>query len=196
MSAMTTTTERPVSSGRRQRRAERRRLRRQDALSARLAELNAIGSLLAGATAIVERGWVQRAWFTVSTPDGPRALHGFDLRQASSRPVTGACLVGAVVHAGGGPGAARTQPVQRALDLTWHTLREDPHRPVRWSPGPYARGMQVLDLTHWNDAPTRTRDEVVDLLAAAQDTARAQRELCLAEQAGLAAAPVQSPSRQ
>jgi hypothetical protein len=53
----------------------------------------------------------------------------------------------------------------------------------------------VLDLTHWNDAPTRTRDEVVDLLAAAQDTARAQRELCLAEQAGLAAAPVQSPSR-
>ncbi len=185
MSAMTTTRERSLTSGRRQRRAERRRLKRQDALSARLAELSTIGTVLAQASAIVERGWVQRAWFTVSTPDGPRVLHGFDLRQASTRPVTGACLVGAVVQAGGGPGAVRSQPVQRALDLTWHTLREDPLRPVRWCPGPYARGLQVLDLTHWNDAPTRTRDEVVDLLAAAQDTALVQRQLCLAEQARL-----------
>jgi hypothetical protein len=45
--------------------------------------------------------------------------------------------------------------------------------------------MQVLDLTHWNDAPARTRDDVVGLLAAAQETAETQRELCLAERAGL-----------
>lgn len=193
MSAMTTTRSGPVRQGRRQRRAERRRLRRQDALSARLAELSALRTLLGEAAAIVERGWVQRAWFRVSTPDGPRVLHGFDLRQAATRPVTGACLVGAVVQAGGGPGAARSQSVQRALDLTWHTLREDPRHPVRWCPGPYARGLQVLDLTHWNDAPTRTRDEVVGLLAAAQDTAEAQRDLCLAERAGLDAGARPAP---
>jgi hypothetical protein len=185
VSVMTTTSNGLVLQGRRQRRADRRRLKRQDVLSARLAELSAIRTLLGQATAIVERGWVQRAWFTVSTPDGPRVLHGFDLRQASTRPVTRACLVGAVVQAGGGPAAARSQSVQRALDLTWHTLREDPQRPVRWCPGPYARGMQVLDLTHWNDAPARTRDDVVGLLAAAQETAETQRELCLAERAGL-----------
>jgi hypothetical protein len=185
VSAMTTTRQVPLSSGRRQRRAERRRLRQQDALSARLAELSAIGTLLEQAAVIVERGWVQRAWFTVSTPDGPRALHGLDLRQATTKPITGACLVGAVVQAGGGPQASRSQPVQRALDLTWHTLREEPDRPVHWCPGPYARGMQVLDLTHWNDAPARTQGEVVGLLVSAQATVEAQRELCFAERSAL-----------
>jgi hypothetical protein len=37
-------------------------------------------------------------------------------------PVVGACLVGAIIHAGGGLPQLRTQVVQRAMDLTWHTL--------------------------------------------------------------------------
>jgi hypothetical protein len=48
--------------------------------------------------------------------------------------------------------------------------------------------MHVLDLTHWNDAPRRTRDEVVGLLAAAQGTVAVERDRCLDEQAALGAA--------
>lgn len=47
--------------------------------------------------------------------------------------------------------------------------------------------MTVLDLTHWNDAPDRTQDQVVGLLAAAQHSATAQRETCRAERAELSA---------
>ena len=103
------------------------------------------------------------------------------------RPVTGACLVGAVVQAAGGPATVRSQLVQRTLDLAWHALREDPDRPVEWCPGPRIRMMRVLELTYWNDAAGRTQDEVVDLLLAARRTADVQREMCRAEQAELAA---------
>lgn len=172
---------------RRERRAERRRLTRHDVLSARLAELRSIADVLARAAAIVGEGWVQGAWFAVATPSGERTVTGYDLRLLSSGPVTGACLVGAVVQAGGGPGAVRSQTVQRTLDLTWHTLREEPGRAVAWSPAPPVRTMQVLDLTHWNDAPRRTRAEVVGLLTAAQGTVVAERDRCLDEQVALGA---------
>lgn len=169
--------------GRHERRAERRRLQRQDELSGHLAELQAISALLERAVEVVGVGWVQGAWFTVATAGGRRTVTAYDLRLAEKRPVTGACLVGAVVQAGGGPAAVRSQLVQRTLDLAWHTLREDPERPVRWCPGPQVRMRRVLDLTHWNDAPGRTQSEVVDLLLAARRTAGVQRDLCRAEQA-------------
>jgi hypothetical protein len=178
----------PASPSRRQRRAERRRLTRHDVLSARLAELHAIADLLARAGAIIGEGWVQGAWFAVATPSGERTVTGYDLRLLRNGPVSGACLVGAVVQAGGGPGAVRSQTVQRTLDLTWHTLREEPGRAVAWSPAPPVRTMHVLDLTHWNDAPRRTRGEVVGLLAAAQGTVAVERDRCLDEQAALGAA--------
>jgi hypothetical protein len=170
-----------VRPGRRERRAERRRLRKLDELSARLAELRAIRGLLEGAAQVVEAGWVQGAWYTVDTPDGGRAVTAYDLRLAVDRPGTGACLVGAVVQAAGGPPTVRSQLVQRTLDLTWHALREDPDRPVRWCPGPRVRMMQVLELTYWNDAPRRNSGEVVDLLRTAQHVTDVQRDLCHAE---------------
>ena len=114
------------SRGRRARWAERRRLKRQDALSSRLAELRAIGALLEQAAEVVEAGWVQGAWFTVATPGGDRAVTAYDMGLAVTQPVTGACLVGAVVQAAGGPAEVRSQLVQRSLDLAWHALREDP----------------------------------------------------------------------
>lgn len=165
---------------RRERRAERRRLKRLDALSAQLADLHAIGELLDHAAGVVSAGWVQGAWFTVATPRGPRPLTAYDVRLAEDLPVVGACLVGAVVHAAGGPTTVGSQLVQRSLELTWHELRE-PDRPVRWCPGPNLRMMTVLDLTHWNDAPGRTRDEVVGLLVAAQHSAAAQQRTCRTE---------------
>ncbi len=169
---------------RRERRAERRRLRRLDAVSARLADLHAIEELLGQAADVVSSGWVQGAWFTVDTSSGPRSLTAYDVGLADDLPVVGACLVGAVVHAAGGPTTVRSQVVQRSLELTRQVLH-DPGAPVRWCPGPSLRMMTVLDLTHWNDSPNRTQDEVVGLLASAQHSATAQREMCRAERAEL-----------
>ena len=114
-------------------------------------------------------------------PAATRVVTAYDLDLAMDRPVTGACLVGAVVQAGGGPATVRSQLVQRTLDLTWHALREDPSRPVRWCPGPRMRMMQVLELTYWNDAPERTQGDVVTLLRAARETADDELRRCRAE---------------
>ena len=174
--------ERLSPPSRRERRAERRRLRQLDALSARLAELHAIRALLEHAEDVIHAGWIQGAWFSVASEGGERVVPAYDVRSATDRPVVGACLVGAVVHAAGGPAAVRSQLVQRTLDLTWHTLREDPSRPVHWCPGPRTRMMQVLELTHWNDAPQRTREDVVNLLAAGRGTVEVQRQMCQDQQ--------------
>src|SRR3954447_6444104 len=78
---------------RRERRAERRRLKHLDALSARLAELYAIRDLLQQAASLVAAGWVKGAWFTVATATGDRAVTAHDLDLVVDGSVTGACLV-------------------------------------------------------------------------------------------------------
>jgi hypothetical protein len=176
----------PTRAARRERRAERRRLKHHDALSRQLAELHAIRALLEQTAAVVSAGWVQGAWFTVASASGKRTVTAYELPVVANQPVTGACLVGAVVQAAGGPATVRSQLVQRTLDLAWHALREDPDRPVQWCPGPRMRMLGVLELTRWNDAGGRTQGEVVDLLTAARRTVDVQRSLCLAEQAELA----------
>jgi hypothetical protein len=165
-----------------ERRAERRRLGHLDALSARLAELHAVRGLLQRTVEVVGAGWVQGGWFTVASAGGERTIMASDLHLVVVRPVTGACLVGAVVQAAGGPATVRSQLFQRTLDLTWHALREDPSRPVHWCPSPRMRTMQVLELTQWNDAPERTQADVVDLLHSARGTADIQLRKCRADQ--------------
>jgi hypothetical protein len=160
---------------RRDRRAEQRRLERLDSTSARLAELHAMGPLLDRAADVVAAGWVQAAWFTVASGGGRRSVTTYELRRAQNREVVGACLVGAIVHAGGGPASVRSQLVRRTLDLTWHALHGSPEEPVRWCPGPDVRMLRVLDLTSWNDAPGRTQGEVVGLLVAARRLAEVER---------------------
>jgi hypothetical protein len=158
-------------------RRERRRLARQDRLAAHLAELHHIQLLLAEAATVVSNGWVQHGWFAVTDErGGARVVTAHDLRALESRPVTGACLVGAVVHAAGGPPSVHTQLVQRALDLTWHTLHEDTRRPVHWCPAPPVRAAHVRDLTRWNDHPARTADQVSALLEDAVRSAGVQAE--------------------
>jgi hypothetical protein len=179
----------PVHRGRRERRAERRRLARCDALSSRLAELDSARRLLSRAAEVIGVGWVQGAWFTVATEQGVRAVTAYDMHLVMERPVTGACLVGSVVQAAGGPATVRSQLVQRTLDLTWHTLREESDRRVDLTPSPPVRRMRLLDLTHWNDAADRTGAEVRGLLVAAQRTVDLQRDLCRADHAAVAATP-------
>lgn len=168
-------------SRRGERRAERRKLQRVDRLSAHLAELSAIRALLEQAAEVTRQGWVQDAWFTVDMANGKRQITALGMRLVENRPVTGACLVGSIVEAAGGPATVRSQLVQRTLDLAWHSMREEPGEPVRWCPGPRVRTMHLLDLTHWNDAPGRAQGEVVDLLLAACETAKTERDRCLAE---------------
>jgi hypothetical protein len=161
----------------RERRRERQRLARQDRLAAHLAELHRIRDLLGDARAVIASGWVQQGWFTYRDPQGhQRTINAGNLRSIGDRPITGACLVGAIVHAGGGLSAVRSQPVQRALDLTWHTLYGDDREPIRWCPAPPIRSAQVRDLTRWNDEPGRTSDDVVSLLDATERAAGAELE--------------------
>ena len=144
---------------------QRRRAAEQDRRSARLAELHHLRAIVDEAAAVVEAGWVRDAWVTyVDESDRPRAATTLTVHRADGRPVVAACLVGAVVHAGGGFGAVRTQPVQRALDLVWHALRRSPDEPVRWCPAPEVRGAHVRDLTAWNDDRGRTQAQAAALL--------------------------------
>lgn len=175
----------PTRTDRRERHTTRHRLEQIDTLSARLAELHAIEALLEQAVQVVSSGWVQGAWFCVEAGDGQRAVTAYDLRMADDHPVIGACLVGGVVQGAGGPATARSQLVQRTMDVLWHTLREEPGHPVRWCPGPRVRQLMLLELTRWNDDPSRSQDEVIDLLRAARHTAAVERERCLADRAML-----------
>ena len=178
-----------TTSSRRARRAERRRLKRLDTMAARLAELHTIRDLLTDAAAQVDHGWIQGAWFAVEDGGRTRAVTAYDVGRAIDKPVSAVCLVGAVVQAAGGPTTVRSQVVQRTLDLTWHALREDPERPVRWCPGPRVRTMNVLELTYWNDAPGRQAHEVSGLLHAAATCADRQAALTRAEREELVATP-------
>ena len=158
----------PWWTRRRLERAERSRLESHDRVAVRLAELHRMRSLLEDTVVMVNVGWIQQAWFAVRSEGGrTELLSGHDIHRAEDRDVTGVCLVGGIVQSGGGPAAARTQLVQRTLDLTWHALHDDVRRPVRWCPPPDVRVAHVRDLTQWNDAPQRTSRQVSGLLEGA-----------------------------
>jgi len=155
-------------------RLERLRLAAQDRRSARSAELHRIAEVLDQAGDLVEGGWVQHGWFTYRDDAGrARVVTAHELHRLAGRTVVGACLVGAVVHGGGGPAEARGQLVGRTLDLTWSVLRRGAG-PDRRTPSPAERAVQVRDLTGWNDARGRRADEVVGLLATSATVARVE----------------------
>src|SRR6476469_975393 len=78
--------QRSIRPTRRERRAEKRRLTRLDALSAQLAELPRIAALLERAAEVVGTGWVQGAWFAVEVPGGRRAVTAYDISLADDLP--------------------------------------------------------------------------------------------------------------
>jgi hypothetical protein len=183
MDALVTAARPRTLPSRADRRADRRRLARCDAVSARLAELHAIGAVLTDAAELVGHGWVQNAWFSVGSLRGERLLTAYDVRHTLEQPVTGACLVGSIVHSSGAP--ATSQLVQRTLDLTWHALRDDSERPMVLCPAPPVRAMRLRDLTRWNDRRGRSQGEVVDLLHRTRDLADRHGAAYRTEQAAL-----------
>jgi hypothetical protein len=165
------------------RRRARRRLAEQDYLGARLAELTQIRALVAAARDVVAAGWVKDAWFVSHDTQGkPRAVDFVAARRMGQVPVDRACLVGAILHAGGGVASADTQLVQRTFDLTWHTIHRSAADPVRWCPAPPVRAQQLRDLVQWNDRSERTGADVEALLhsveqAAVREFDRGRRQL-------------------
>lgn len=161
-------------AGFRQRVAERRRLAGLDRASAQRAELRCVRTVLAGAAGVVADGWIQHGWFAYRDEQGHRQLvDAFNLDRLAGRRPIGACLVGAVVQAGGGLPAAHSQPVHRALDLTWQALSGDGSDRC---PAPALRVARVRELTAWNDRPRRSVDDVLGLLAAADQRAAERLE--------------------
>jgi hypothetical protein len=160
------------------RRGQSRQLRLRDQISARLAELDQIACILNDAADLVHLGWLQDSWFAYRDDAGRiRPVNAYNAKQMMGHPVVGACLVGAIIHAGGGLPQLRTQVVQRAMDLTWHTLFKTSQRLVRRIPAPDMRIHHVQDLTRWNDYPNRTADQAEELLRRSASAARSEAEV-------------------
>lgn len=161
---------------RRQRRRQQRDLRDQDRRSAAQAELYAIDAVLADAVRMVSAGWVQHAWFAWDDAAGRRhTVTERNLADLDSREVSAACLVGAVVHAAGGPATAGSQLVHRTLGIVWHALHRRPDDRIDWTPPPAVRAARIRDLTVWNDRPERDRHDVEALLTFARALASLKR---------------------
>jgi hypothetical protein len=142
-----------------------RQLRDRDDASARLAELHHLADILNQAADLIGAGWLQHSWFAYQDDNGrTKTVSASNVNEMAGRPVVGACLVGAIVEAGGGLSNVRTQPVQRAIDLTWYTLFGAAPRSNHWTPAPDVRTQHVRDLTRWNDQPRRTAPQAEALL--------------------------------
>src|SRR5687768_2611332 len=162
-------------------RVKRRRLRQlrlQDETSTRLAELHPMTEILNQAAHLISGASRQHSWFAYLDDHGrTRTVTAHNVARLAGRPVVGACLVGAIVQAGGGLSNVRSQAVQRAVDLTWHTLHEIQVRANHWTAAPEIRMDRVRDLTRWNDHPSRTAPQAEALLrrtaaAASSEAAR------------------------
>lgn len=154
---------------------ERRRLIEQDRQAGRQAELYLLGELLADASDLVRAGWVQHCWFAVRDEQGTRRRIGpRNLRDLDGNRVSEVCMVGAIVQAAGGVDRAGTEPVHRAIDLTWATLFS---APMRSCPPASVRLAYIHDLIAWNDAAGRTAADAATLLSAAARRAQDERAI-------------------
>ena len=119
-------------------------------------------AVLEGARAELEAGWVQGGWWSVSSRDGsPRLVNGYAAAGGTPDHVDGACLVGALVRAGG-PDAGRA--VDAVYDALWAS-RGQPGLPgPRPVPSPDVRLARGRTLTQWNDRAERTQAEVLALV--------------------------------
>jgi len=169
------------------RRSAHRAAARRRRLHGRIAELADLQRLLTDARQVIDHGWIQHGWFAYLDERGrTRTASSAAATDVAGRPLVGACLVGAVVYAAGGPHAVHSQPAQRALDLIWHALAMEEGAPVLWCPAPDARMARVRDLTSWNDDAARTSAEVSSLLLTAERVAVHESDRLIARAAGSA----------
>ena len=133
--------------------------------------LDRVRDTLEQARAVLEtQGWTSGAWFAVTTASGePRLVstrEALALRDPR-REVAGACLVGALVRLADDPDTAvSVSDVWGCVDELYEAMHEQ-HGHASFPPGrSYSyeqRRGHLQALTAWNDAPGRTRGQVVDL---------------------------------
>ena len=130
-------------------------------------------AVLTAARTVVERGWVRNTWYVTEARTGRPGLLDrlFPGRVDHSR-VVSACLVGAVMHAAWQQ-SRRPERAYPAVDALWNTLFETGREVGPLCP-PLVRAARVRDLTTWNDANHRTRQDVLRLLDEATDRVRRQ----------------------
>ena len=125
-------------------------------------------AVLDSAHAVLERGWLQRAERVVRDAEGHLVVDGHG-------DVVRACLVGAVAEGARRYGGQRANACGPALDALWaayvNELRPfaDALGPV---PAPMVRASRACELAQWNDAESRTREQVLALVEAAQQRVR------------------------
>lgn len=140
-----------------------------DPWPARLECLEEVCAVLVDARAIVERSWTKDRWFARPGSRGSRAVKVAHAAPPIVTDITGACLVGAVVHAARQrTGTADVLQAAPALDVLWDAWQESrglggPGVAGRGAPRE-VRAARVRDLTRWNDHPDRSREEVLGLL--------------------------------
>ena len=153
-----------------------------DVTAARLEQLDEVLEVLAAARTLIERGWVQNAWFAVRSRPQPGATTvAARVRSSVAYPdrdePLGACLVGAIVHAvrqrHPGDKRAEVDGVGPVIDVVWDAWQESrglggPGTAGRVAP-PGVRAARVRDLTRWNDQPDRRRGDVLGLLDLAEN---------------------------
>ena len=137
---------------------------RPDAELERLRRLEGAQALLEQARGLIADGWVQDSFYVVRDRRGQtRPVSPFGLLLLRRTDVVGACLVGAIAHASAAiDRRERRGQAALAVDTLWETLGLGPG-PVETA-YPAARAARVRDLARWNDEPTRSRQDVLDLL--------------------------------
>lgn len=136
------------------------------------AGLERLLALLEAARAKVSAGWVQDGWWSTPSGDGRQlVLTGLAAGVSAPETVGAVCLVGALIRAGSGSGQGGDSEAGRAIDAVYDALWESRGQATA-TPGPgllmvsspQVRQARTRALTGWNDAPGRTRDEVLAVL--------------------------------
>jgi hypothetical protein len=127
-------------------------------------------AVLDAAHAVLERGWLQRAERVVRDGDGHLVVGGHG-------EVVRACLIGAVAEGARRYGGRRTSACGPALDALWAAYVSE-LRPFEGAlgpvPAPMVRASRACQLAQWNDAESRTKEQVLALVEAAQARVRAE----------------------
>lgn len=121
---------------------------------------------------LVHDGWTAGGWFTVRAGDGTRGVSTVEalaLRRApAADEVVGSCLVGALLRLADDPDTSTSiRDVWSTVDELHEALREQQGQwavPVGRVLPPGERYGRLRDLTRFNDAPGRTRQQVLDLV--------------------------------
>jgi hypothetical protein len=117
---------------------------------------------------VLQRGWVQNAWYVVCDARGNLRMFGPVQPQRLERTqLVGACLVGAVIHSSWQWGSDETSSAP-AIDALWEMLQETRGLAHPAAIGrvcaPMVRAARVRDLVSWNDRLDQTQQDVLALV--------------------------------